>query len=153
MKRSEVEAQIATFLAKYDPSIRKELIAARKHLRGVFPQGYELVYDNYNALVFAFSSSERASDVVFSVAGYPKWITLFFTNGKALKDPQKLLQGEGSHIRSVRLADGTTLDNRDVQALVAQALKRSEPKLATAPAVTTVVKSISAKQRPRRPVK
>lgn len=147
------DTQIASFLAKYDARISRELNAARKHIRSKFPRGFELVYDNYNALVFAFGSSERAGDMLMSVAGYPKWVTLFFANGKALRDPKGLLQGEGSRIRSVRLDDLSTLDDKDVQALIAQALAPAKAKLAAAPPITTVVKSISDKQRPRRPAK
>jgi len=146
-------SQIAAFLAKYDARISRELKVVRKHLRSNFPRGFELVYDNYNALVFAFGTSERAGDIVMSVAGYPKWVTLFFANGTALRDPKGLLQGEGSRIRSVRLDDLSTLDDQDVQALIAQALVPVKAKLAAAPPITTVVKSISDKQRPRRPAK
>jgi len=37
-----------------------------------------MVYDNYNALVIAFSPNERPSDAIFSIALYPHWVNLFF---------------------------------------------------------------------------
>lgn len=69
MKRS-VESQIEAFLAAYSPEISDQLRRARDHLRALFPQGHDLVYDNYNARVFAFSPTERSSEALLSVAGY-----------------------------------------------------------------------------------
>jgi hypothetical protein len=145
-----VDSQIAAFLAKYDPQISRQLLAAREHIRSQFPRGFELVYDNYNALVFAFGSTERAGDLVMSVAGYPRWVTLFFAQGAELDDPNGLLQGKGSRIRSIRLGESSTLENKEVQALIARALVPAKAKLAAAPLLATVIKSVSEQQRPRR---
>ena len=64
--------------------------ACRHTPQGLFPQGYELVYDNYNALVFAFASTDRASGAILSNAVYPRWVTRFFAHGVDLSDPQGL---------------------------------------------------------------
>jgi len=50
-----VESQIAIFLRKYTPAVEEQLREARTRLRAMFPRGSELVYDNYNALVFGIS--------------------------------------------------------------------------------------------------
>ena len=110
--------EILEFLDKYEPNIVAQVQAARKHLAKLFPRGYELVYDNYNALVFGISSSERASDAVVSVAAYPRWVTLFFLKGAALSDPAGLLQGEGSTVRSIRLSPPEVLASKAVTALI-----------------------------------
>lgn len=146
-----VEQQITSFLEKYDPRISCVLSVVRAHLRAKVPRGYELVYDNYNALVFAFGSSERASDIVMSVAGYPQWVTLFFADGNVLKDPNQLLQGDGKKIRGIRLSDDVTLDRPEVLAIIAQVMAPMAAKLDAAPPLTTIIKSVSAKQRSRRP--
>ena len=57
-----VESQISIFLRKYTPAVEAQLREARTRLRGMFPRGFELVYDNYNALVFGISPTERTSD-------------------------------------------------------------------------------------------
>ncbi len=80
MKQATVKAELDSFVSKYTPEIAAQLRRVRAKLRALFPRGYELVYDNYNALVFGFSPTERASDALVSVAGYPKWVTLFFLN-------------------------------------------------------------------------
>ncbi len=56
MKTSSIESQLAGFLEKYDPEIESQLREARTRLRAMFPRGFELVFDNHNALVFAIST-------------------------------------------------------------------------------------------------
>ena len=144
-------SQVSEFLAKYTPEIAAQLLSARQQLAAHFPRGFELVYDNYNALVFGFASSERASDAVVSVAGYPKWVTLFFLQGKKLNDPTHVLEGSGAQVRSVRLQPLARLQEPAVQALIMAAKAAASSALDAAPPLSTVVKSVSAKQRERRP--
>jgi hypothetical protein len=115
-------AGIEAFVSRYTPEIATQLRSARDELRKFVPNGYELVYDNYNALVFAFGPTPKPSELVVSIAGYPEWVTLFFAKGKALKDPKGLLQGSGTTIRSIRLRPFGVLKSRPVQALIKRAL-------------------------------
>ncbi len=151
LKSSSAESEIASFLAKYSREIAAQLRAARSRLRKMFPRGCELVYDNYNALVFAFAPGERASEAVVSVAGYPRWVTLFFLDGVKLKDPHKLLQGSGRQVRGVRLASADELDQPSIRALIEQAIAPHTQAFAAATPLRTVIRSVSAKQRARRP--
>jgi hypothetical protein len=146
-------ARIEDFLAKYTPQIAADLRAARRALSAHLPRGYELVYDNYNALVFAFAPTERTSDALISVAGYPRWVTLFFMNGASLLDPEGLLDGEGTTVRSVRLTPASLIDSAPVVALIKAALADRAKEFAKAPKLTTIVKSVAAKQRSRRPAR
>lgn len=151
MNTVAVESQIADFLAKYTPEIAAQLREARTRLRAMFPRGFELVYDNYNALVFGISPTERTSDAILSVAGYPKWVTLFFLNGAGLHDPSGLLDGKGKQVRGVRLREPGILNTPEVEALIASAVGGRESAFIAAPGLTTIVKSVSPRQRPRRP--
>lgn len=143
--------QVAGFIAKFDPSVAKVTRAARSELRRRFPTAIELVYDNYNALAIGYSSTERTSDVLFSLAVYARGVNLYFMYGRSLPDPDKLLQGSGSQGAFVRLDDVSVLDDPGVKALIDASVKHAEPPLATSGRGYTIVKSISAKQRPRRP--
>ncbi len=145
------ESRIDSFLAKYTPAVEARLREARGELRSLFPRGFELVFDNYNALVFAISPTERASDAFISVAGYPKWVTLFFLHGADLKDPKGLLEGQGKQVRSVRLASVAALRSAGCRELIAQAVAPHEAAFKAAPALATVIKTVVEKQRPRRP--
>ncbi|RQP25809.1 DUF1801 domain-containing protein [Piscinibacter terrae] len=153
MNQASVEDQVESFLAKYLPEIASQLRDARQHLRSLFPRGHELVFDNYNALVFAISPTDRSTDAFVSVAGYPKWVTLFFSHGVDLDDPQQLLEGTGSRVRSIRLKSAGDLLQPAVQALIGQAAAAASDELQGAPALSTTVKMVSAKQRPRVPAK
>ena len=146
-----VEAQIAPFLARYTPEIEARLRAARQRLRALFPRGFELVYDNYNALVFAISPTGRTPDAFVSVTGYPRWVTLFFLHGASLDDPLGLLEGGGKQVRGLRIADAADFDRPEVAALLAQAIAPRRAALLAAPVLSTQVKAVAARQRPRRP--
>lgn len=136
------------FIAKYDPAIAKQAKAVLAKMRQRVPGAVELVYDNYNALAIGFATGEKVADIVFSIALYPRWISLFFANG-ALKDPSKRLKGSGKKIRHIVLEAGAkTLAEPDVAALMAQALAKVEKPFEGR---RLVIKSVSAKQRPRRP--
>jgi hypothetical protein len=143
--------QIKGFLAKYSPAIAADVQFARRALKRLVPRGFELVYDNYNTLAFGFSPTPRAGGAIVSVAAYPQWVTLFFLHGKGLKDPDGLLQGSGARVRSIRLAPVKLINARPVQELLRQALAPHQQELSAAPRLSSVVKSVSAKQRPRRP--
>jgi len=146
-----IESQISIFLRKYTPAVEAQLREARTRLRAMFPRGFELVYDNYNALVFGISPTERTSDAFISVAGYPRWVTLFFLHGADLRDTHGLLEGQGKQVRSIRLTEPKDINTPEIEALIAQAVLPYESAFLVAPSLSTIVKSVSAKQRPRRP--
>ena len=143
--------QVAGFIAKFDPAIAKLTRSTRAILRKRFPTAIELVYDNYNALAIGYSSTERTSDVLFSLAVYSRGVNLYFMYGRSLPDPDKLLQGAGSQGAFVRLDDLSVLEQPGVKALMNAAALQAEPPLPKGGRGYTIVKSISAKQRPRRP--
>ena len=150
MPDAATEGRIATFVDRFTPAIAAQLRDARQRLRAHFPRGVEMVFDNYNALVFGISPSERSTESFISIAGYPRWVTLFFLNGAGLEDPQGLLEGEGKQMRGVRLNEAADFDAPAVQALVAQACVPWQERLSAAPPLATTLKAIAQKQRPRR---
>ena len=147
----DAEAQLQAFIDRYDPELARLGRAARAKLKSLLPSAFELVYDNYNALVFAFAPGERSSEAILSIAMYPRYLTLFFARGVELDDPEELLEGTGKTFRSIRLASATDLKKSAIQALIDQAVLRSEVPLPATGKGRTVVKSVAAKQRPRRP--
>ena len=87
-------AQLRAFLAKFSPEIAARAQAILKKMRARYPSALELVYDNYNALAIGFGPTERASEVIFSIAIYPNWINLFFLQGKTPARPEKDSAGQ-----------------------------------------------------------
>ena len=151
MKDRSPEDQLTGFIGKYTPEIGVLAQAVLAKMRARLPRAIELVYDNYNALVIGFGPTERASDLIFSIALYPRWVTLFFAQGVDLPDPQKLLKGSGKVVRHIVLEDVNVLDKPAVRALMKHALTRAAKPLDGTSTGRIVIKSISAKQRPRRP--
>jgi hypothetical protein len=143
--------QWAAFLSKYDPAVAAVAKAALARMRKSIPGAVELVYDNYNALVVGFGPSERASEAVMSLALYPRWVTLFFLQGARLADPAGLLKGSGSRVRHVVLENAAVLDRPPVRALIRQALAAAPRPIDAKARRRMVIRSVSAKQRPRRP--
>src|ERR1017187_888081 len=145
------QAQLDAFLDKYSPAVATLARACLAKMRARLPGAVQLVYDNYNALAIGFGPSERAGEAVFSIALYPRWVTLFFLQGAGLPDPQHLLKGSGKVVRHIVLASAADLDSPAVQGLMATALKRAEPAIDTDAPGSLVIRSVSARQRPRRP--
>ncbi len=145
------EEQLDGFIGKYSPAVAAQARGALERLRARFPGAVELVYDNYNALAIGWGPSERASDVILSIALFPRWVSLFFMHGADLPDPHQLLKGSGRQVRHIVLASSHTLEQPAVQELIAEAVARAPVPLDGAQPRRLVVKSISARQRPRRP--
>ncbi len=150
MAETSAERQIAGFIGRYSPEVARVARQARRRIRRLLPGAVELVYDNYNALALAFGPTEKPSDLILSIALYPRWVSLFFTRGAELADPQGLLHGSGSRIRHVVLDQATLLDSGPVRALVKAAVV-THPKRLPQSRGRTIIQSVSAKQRPRRP--
>ncbi len=147
------EAQLERFIAKFTPEIVALAQAALTEMRNRLPNAIQLVYDNYNALVIGFGPTERASDAIFSIALYPKSVNLCFLQaGKVgLNDPRKILQGSGTTNRFITLRSATALNSPEIQDLVAQALTAAKVPMKQSASGRLVIKSVAAKQRPRRP--
>ena len=147
-----VEAQLAGFLAKYDVEIAAVAELIRGEMRKFYPTALELVYDNYNALVIGFGPTERATEAIFSIALYPKWVSLFFLQAKGLPDPDGILKGSGSVAKHVVLTSADVLHYPAVRALMQEAEARAKVAFDPGGEHRLIIKSVSAKQRPRRPV-
>jgi hypothetical protein len=144
------QAQLDGFIDKFSPDVAKLGRAAIARMRKFLPAAQVLVYDNYNALAVGFGSTDRSTDIVFSIAFYPRWVSLFFAKGVGLPDPHKRLRGGGNVVRHVVLTELSVLDDPQIRELMQQALSRSGASLQTGKRGPIVIKSISARQRPRR---
>ncbi len=125
MKTASPAEELETFIARFTPEIADTAHTVLESMRSRLPGAIELVYDNYNALAIGFGPSERASEAIFSIALYPRWVSLFFLQGATLPDPEKLLKGEGNQVRHIVLADPKMLENPRLKRLMADALKRA----------------------------
>ncbi len=81
------QKELDFFLAKYTPEIAALARKVLAKMRSRLPGAVELVYDNYNALAIGFGATERSSDAIFSIAVFPRWVSLFFFQGTKLERP------------------------------------------------------------------
>lgn len=147
---SSAAQQLASFIEKFEPDHQTLIRAVRKSLRKRFPSAHELVYDNYNFFVIGYSPTQRASDSVISIAASANGVALCFIRGATLADPDKLLSGSGKQTRFLRLPTADVLKRPGVDALLAGAVSQAKTKMPASGRGILVIKSVSAKQRPRR---
>jgi hypothetical protein len=148
----DAQRQLDGFLAKFTPEVDSLAHELLGRMRARLPGATIIVYDNYNALAIGFGPTGKPSHAILSLAVFPRWVTLCFLNGAGLPDPAGLLRGSGSRVRHVRLHEAEAMADPRIEALIAEAVARSEPPIDAAAEQRLVIKSVSAKQRPRRPL-
>jgi len=112
-----VEEQLDQFIDRFSPEVAANARVALAMVAARLPGAVRLVYDNYNALAIGFGPNEHVRAAVCSIALYPRWVSLFLTNGPSLPDPESLLEGQGSVVRDVKLTPAL-IESEAVAALI-----------------------------------
>lgn len=148
---SEPTQALTTFIAPYPIAVQDTYLKIRALILTTTPNAYELIWDNYNAVAVAYSTSEQLKDAYCHFAVYSKHVNLGFNRGIDLVDKKKILQGKGKLIRHVTIHDAASLDTNYLQNLIMDARLISEERntkyVADEVIFKSVVKSISAKKR------
>jgi hypothetical protein len=147
---ADAEKQLNSFIDKFELKHQTLIRSVRKALRKRLPAAYELAYDNYNFFVIGYGPTERPSDCILSIAAAANGVGLCFIRGASLPDPQKTLLGSGKQTRFIRIESTKLLARPEVEALIAAAVAQSKVLLPTTGKRKLVIRSVSAKQRPRR---
>jgi hypothetical protein len=147
---ADAEKQLKSFIDKFEPKHQALIRATRKALRKRMPTANELAYDNYNFFALGYSSTERPSDCLVSIAAAANGVGLSFYYGATLPDPHKILLGSGKQNRFIRIESAETLARPEVQALIAAADAQAKTPLPASGKGKLIIRSISAKQKPRR---
>ncbi|MGH9748192.1 MAG: hypothetical protein ACRD59_19005 [Candidatus Acidiferrales bacterium] len=143
--------QLRRFLAKYTPEIAAEGRRALAKMRKRLPGATEMVYDNYNGLAIGFGPTEKPSLAIFSILLTPNHVTLCFLQGAGIPDPNRRPKGSGNVVRHIRLVPPSVLADPEIVDLVNSALYRAKEPINPKSRRALIIKSISVKQRPRRP--
>ena len=149
-KPEDAEAQLKGFIDKFEPEHQVLIRAVRKVLQKRMPAANEMVWDNYNFFVIGYSPTERPSDSILSIAAGANGVGLSFYWGSKLPDPHKVLLGSGSQNRFIRLESKENLLRPEVDALISAAIAQCKAPLPSKGKGKLIIRSISAKQRPRR---
>jgi len=147
---TDAETQLKTFIDKFEQKHQNLIRAVRKALRKRLPTAHELVYDNYNFFVIGYAPTERPTDSILSIAAGANGIGLCFIRGASLPDPHKILLGSGKQTRFIRIESAKVLASPEVEALIAAATAQSKTPLPATGKRKLIIRSVSAKQRPRR---
>jgi hypothetical protein len=144
-RRPSPNAQFSAFLSRFPPGIVALVKRSLPKLRSAFPGSYQLVYDYSNSLVVAFGMSERGYEAIVAMAIFPRWVRLYFD--KSLPDPEGLLEGTGTKVRSVTLEAASDLDHGDIHALIKAAIKHSGVTFPRTRSTRMIIKSESKKRK------
>jgi hypothetical protein len=147
---AKAEKQLQGFITKFDAKDQRLIRSVRAAVRKRFPTANEMVYDNYNFFVIGYSPTERPSDAIVSIAARANSVGLCFIHGAKLPDPHGLLQGSGNQSRFVHLESAAVLARPEVEALIKAAIAQAKSPLPATGRGKLIIRSVSAKQRPRR---
>ena len=144
------ESQLRAFIEKFGADDQRLIRAVRSALRRRLPTANELVWDNYNFFVIGYSPTERPTDSILSIAARANGVGVCFIHGAGLPDPKGLLLGSGRQTRFIRVASASELSHPDVAELIDAAISRASKPLPASGRGKLIIRSIAAKQRPRR---
>jgi hypothetical protein len=145
--RRSAEAELGTLIAKFAPANLRLIAAMRRLLRKRLPTAHEVVYEyaNQGAVVVSYSPNEHGYDGVLAIRGSGDAVKLYFTQGKDLPDPAKLLKGS-AQTRWVEVEGASTLARPEVANLIEEAIARHRVPFANAGRGSVVIRSTSAKK-------
>ena len=149
-ERRSAEALLRTLIAKFAPTQLRLIGAARRSLRRRLPTAHEVVYGYRDWFVISYSPSDRGYEGVLAIRGDADGVKLYFNRGKELSDPEELLQGSGSLVRSIVLEGTSTLVRPAVASLIDQAIAHNRVPFARTGRGSMVIRSVSGQKRQRR---
>jgi hypothetical protein len=145
------------FLKPFDKDIQETVLWLREFVWDRYPKTNELIYDNYNAVAFGWSPTDRVSHTFCSIAigRTSKNIHFGFYWGNEIADPKKILLGEGNQYRYILVKDKKDFPKTYIQKLVKEAFANSLAKVKDKKQLMegmTITKSVSVKKREKKPV-
>src|SRR5271169_6474297 len=124
MPKEEVK-DLVKFLLPYPDSVKAAALWLREFVWDLYPDTNELIYDNYNAVAFGWSPTEKAGDVFCSVAVYSSYVNFGFLRGSDFPDRRKILMGDGSLYRYITVRDREDFPEEYMKELLSMAYENS----------------------------
>jgi Domain of unknown function (DU1801) len=148
----EQTADLLKFLKPFPAEIQDTALWLRAFVWDLYPDTNELIYDNYNAVAFGWSVTDKVGHTFCSIAvGRTSHNVHFgFYWGAELKDPEKILLGEGNQYRYVLVKNTKEFPKAYIKKLLKDAFanvmgKVKDPKQIMHGA--TITKSVSPAKR------
>jgi hypothetical protein len=141
------------FLKPFPAEIQKITLTFREFVWDLYPTSNELIYDNYNAVAFGWSITDKLGHTFCSMAvGRSSHNVHFgFYYGADLSDTKKILLGEGNQYRYILVKKESDFPKAYIMKLLKEAYANSLAKLKPKDKIVeglTITKSISAAKRP-----
>ena len=143
-------SELRKFLEPYPASVKELALWLRDFVWDLYPDCNELIYDNYNAVAFGWSPTDRLGHTFCSVAAMPRYVHFGFYWGSEIRDPKKILLGKGNQYRYIIVNEKNDFPKSYITKLLAEAYANSLAKVKDQKQIaksTTIVKSISAKKK------
>lgn len=144
------EAELRSFVSRFEPKDQKVFRSVRTALRKRFPTANELAYDYPDSVVIGYSPTHRGIEAIVAISVRADGVFLYLSNGPQLPDPKKLLQGSGKQTRYIRLDAAGQLGHPDVEALIVAAIDHATVPLQSEGKGKLVIQSSASRRRPRR---
>lgn len=139
------------FLIPFDEGIKDLAMWLRGFVWDLYPNCNELIYDNYNAVAFGWSPTDKLGDTFCSIAVFNnKYVHFGFYWGTQIADPEKMLEGKGNQYRYIKVMSKNDFPQKYIKMLLKEAYANSLAKLKTKKQElkgATIVKSISPKKK------
>ena len=148
----EQNTDLLEFLSGYPAEKLETVLWLRDFIWDEYPQCNELIYDNYNAVAFGWSPTDKLSHTFCSIAAYRTNYNIHFGFywGNEIADPEKKLLGEGHQYRYILVDDIKQFPKAYIKKLMKEAYANSLGKVKDEKQIRkgeTIVKSISAAKR------
>ena len=148
----EQTKDLMKFLKPFPSAIQKKVLWLRDFVWDLYPKSNELIYDNYNALAFGWSPTDRVGHTFCSVAvGRSSHNVHFgFYWGTQIADPKNILLGDGNQYRYILVKERNDFPKAYIKKLIKEAYANSLAKVKDRKQImygATIVKSISPVRR------
>ena len=151
----EDKSELLKFLKPFPPEVRETTLWLRDFVWELYPKTNELIYDNYNAVAFGWSPTDRLGHTFCSIAvGRSSYNIHFgFYWGSQIADPEKKLLGNGNQYRYILVKDKNEFPKTYIKKLLREAFANSLAKVKDPKQLMeekTFVKSISEAKRKKK---
>ena len=151
MGKEEI-TDLIKFLMPYPDHVQQTALWLRDFIWTLYPESNELIYDNYNALAFSLSLTDKAGEVFCSMAVFAKYLNFGFNRGSEIPDPYNILTGNGSLYRYITIKNINDFLEKEIKLLLQNAYANAISRLKPGQQFIkgqTITKSISpVKKRP-----
>ena len=151
MPKEEVQ-DLVKFLLPYPDKVKASALWLRDFVWDLYPDSNELIYDNYNALAFGWSPTDRQGHTFCSIAVGRSSLNIHFGFywGSQIADPEKKLLGNGNQYRYILVKDKNEFPKTYITKLLKEAFTNSMLKVKDPKQIMeskTIVKSVSDAKR------